>query len=54
MANYYTTGKWFDDEERISRVMLHEAKSGGGWRGGMKTSEKDAIAICRLIFIINK
>lgn len=48
MANYYITGVWKDNKDRITDVMLHLVNADGTFRTrGTKTNKKDAILLIK-------
>jgi hypothetical protein len=47
-ADYFISGVWKDNSERITDVMLHTVNDNGSFRLGVKTSESGAINLLKL------
>lgn len=47
-ADYFISGVWKDDSERITDVMLHTVNENNSFNMGVKTSELNAINLIKL------
>lgn len=48
LADYFISGVWKDDSERITDVMLHTVNENNSFSLGVKTSESSAINLLKL------
>jgi hypothetical protein len=47
-ANYFISGVWKDNSERITDVMLHTVNENNSFNMGVKTSESNAINLIKV------
>lgn len=47
LADYFISGVWKDQSERITDVMLHVVNDNNSFQLGVKTSESSAIALLK-------
>ena len=52
-ADYFISGVWKDNSERITDVMLHTVNENNSFNMGVKTSESNAINLIKLKKTIN-